>query len=242
MVECFLPLFPAREERGRGEEGRPYGLPLPMNLRWFVVPPLGGSGAPDRLKPGLRTVRGSWAVGMVLKPTELPMKRVFGPWPLGRFSAELESGAGSSLKAAVRAVPGSWAMGIVLKPRKLSTILSPLTPRGERMKTPNQGQSHRIRNHPRRSVARPFEELIRFGCPWKCLRFRVEGQLGVAHAPGDVRQMAKQDWIKSRAALTYGALRLCMPTVTTRWYLRAASTILRPSQAIDGFHGISDAR
>jgi hypothetical protein len=28
---------------------------------WFVVPPLGGSGAADRLKPGLHGGRGSWA-------------------------------------------------------------------------------------------------------------------------------------------------------------------------------------
>ncbi|MBM3840518.1 MAG: hypothetical protein FJ398_21660 [Verrucomicrobia bacterium] len=27
---------------------------LPMNRRWFVVPPLGGPGAPGRLKPGVR--------------------------------------------------------------------------------------------------------------------------------------------------------------------------------------------
>jgi len=48
------------------------------------------------------------------------MSRLFGPWPSGRFNAELQSRAGSSLKAAVRAVLGSWAVGMVLRPRELS--------------------------------------------------------------------------------------------------------------------------
>jgi len=59
-------------------------------------------------------------------PRKLPMNRLFGPRPSGRFNARLRRVHGSSLKAAVRAVFGSWAMGMASWPRKLP--MNPRTP------------------------------------------------------------------------------------------------------------------
>jgi len=53
-------------------------------------------------------VLGSRAARTVPRPWKLPLNRLSGPWPLGRFDAGLQSGAGSSLKAAVRTVFDSW--------------------------------------------------------------------------------------------------------------------------------------
>jgi len=55
--------------------------------------------------------------------TALPMKRLFGPWPFGRFNARLRRVRGSSLKAAVRMVLVSWA--VCAAPWKLPMKRSP---------------------------------------------------------------------------------------------------------------------